>query len=75
MAATDARPRWAPVRLVWCAAVLGTLVKILVAGSTLGTDDVHYWADFADGAVDRGPIGIYALDFTESLYNLSLIHI
>ena len=69
MASIDARTALTPVRLVWGAAILGTLVKILIAGTTVGTDDVHYWTDFAQGAMDRGPVGIYAIDFSEALYN------
>lgn len=69
MASRDTRAALSPVRLVWAAAVLGTLAKIAIAGTTVGTDDVHYWADFAEGALERGPVGIYALDFPEALYN------
>ena len=40
-------------------ALLATLLKLLVAAHTFGTNDVHYWTLFA-AAVDKwGPVGIY----------------
>lgn len=69
MRSTDARVALTPVRVVWCAALVGTLAKIAIAATTFGTDDVHYWSAFAHGALDRGPVGIYAIDFSEALYN------
>ena len=57
------------VRAVWAIALVGVGLRLAIGASTFGTDDVHAWIDFSQGAVDRGPIGIYAIDFDASLYN------
>ena len=46
-------------RLVLGAAVLSTLLKLVIASRTFGTNDVHYWADFAEGVERYRPIGVY----------------
>lgn len=50
-------------------ALLGTCLRLAIAALTFGTNDVHYWAEFARGAVDAGPLGIYGVDFDLALYN------
>ncbi|MDX6301112.1 MAG: hypothetical protein QOF53_2326, partial [Nocardioidaceae bacterium] len=54
--------------VVAIAAVVSVLVRLCVAGSTFGTDDVHYWTEFAEGVRRFGPIGIYGHSF-EAQYN------
>lgn len=56
-------------RAVWAIAGLGTAVKLTIAATTFGTNDVHYWTDFARGAAAEGPLGIYAIDFDAALFN------
>jgi 4-amino-4-deoxy-L-arabinose transferase-like glycosyltransferase len=48
---------------------LGVGLRLGLAASSFGTNDVHYWIDFTQGALDRGPIGVYAIDFDAALYN------
>ena len=54
---------------VWAIALVGLGLRLGLAAASFGTNDVHYWIDFTQGALDRGPIGIYAIDFEASLYN------
>ena len=56
----------AAVVLVGAAA---TLLKLVVAARTHGTDDVRYWTEFMAGVMHHGPVGIYGLDGTAALYN------
>ncbi len=39
------------------------LVKLLIATRTYGTQDIRAWTWFAEGVRDRGPVGIYGIDF------------
>lgn len=48
-------------RLVVAAGLVSTVLKLLLAARTFGTNDVHYWAMFAQGVRDRGPVGIYGI--------------
>jgi Gpi18-like mannosyltransferase len=45
--------------IVVATAVTTTAIKILVASRTFGTNDVHYWIDFARGVREFRIIGIY----------------
>ena len=48
------------------------LPKLLIAMGTYGTQDVTTWAGFAEGVSQRGPVGIYGINFgtlNGSLYN------
>jgi hypothetical protein len=56
-------------RAVWVIALSGIALRITIAALTFGTNDVHYWAEFSRGALDRGPVGIYGVDFETALYN------
>lgn len=50
-------------------ALLGLMLRLWIAASTFGTNDMHYWAEFAH-AVDRfGPVGIYGHDEFAAQYN------
>ncbi len=40
-------------------ALLATVVKLILAATTFGTNDVHYWIAFAAGAKEFGPVGMY----------------
>ena len=53
-------------------AVVVLALKVLVAMRTYGTEDIRTWAAFADGVKDRGPVGIYGINFRQlngGLYN------
>ena len=53
-------------------AVVVLALKVLVAMRTSGTEDIRTWTAFADGVRDRGPVGIYGIDFRQlngGLYN------
>lgn len=43
-------------------------LRLWIAASTTGTDDVRYWSQFAEGVRRFGPIGIYGHSF-EAQYN------
>ena len=48
------------------------LTKLLISMGTYGTQDVTTWAGFAEGVSQRGPVGIYGINFgtlNGSLYN------
>ncbi len=50
-----------------------TMIKLLVAASTFGTEDVRRWMDFAAGVAEAGPVSVYRLHFGSqhfrALYN------
>ncbi len=48
--------------------MLSTLLKLVIASRTFGTNDVHYWADFVEGVDRFGPIGIYGQQY-DAVYN------
>lgn len=54
--------------VVLAAALLSACLKLVIAARTFGTNDVHYWTDFAQGVRDLGPIGIYGHTFAQ-VYN------
>ncbi len=54
--------------LVLSAIVTATFVKLLLAATTTGTNDIRYWTQFAAGVRQFGPIGIYGQPF-EAQYN------
>ncbi len=46
------------------------LIKLSIAATTFGTNDIVHWADFLAGERRAGPVGIYALTFPNgSFYN------
>src|SRR4030081_2576501 len=53
--------RWRLV--VLGAALLTTVVKLVIAASPFGTTDVLLWRDFAQSVRENGPIGIYGHKF------------
>jgi hypothetical protein len=51
-------------------AAAATALKLGIAASTFGTNDVHYWRIFALGVRLFGPVGIYGHQFQETpVYN------
>jgi uncharacterized membrane protein len=51
-------------------AAAATALKLGIAASTYGTNDVHYWQIFALGVRVFGPVGIYGQQFQETpVYN------
>lgn len=53
-------------------ALVAFLAKAVVATRTFGTQDINAWTRFADAVRQRGPIGIYEIDFRalhRGLYN------
>lgn len=52
-----------PVLVVLVGALLATAAKIWLAATTVGTNDVVYWQDFARGEREFGPIGMYGHAF------------
>jgi hypothetical protein len=55
--------------VVLAVASLTTLVKLVVAARSFGTNDVHYWTQFAAGVREFGPIGVYGHRFELQVYN------
>lgn len=49
--------------------VVCLVLKLWIAASTFGTDDVRYWSEFLGGVEEHGPIGIYGTDGYEAPYN------
>lgn len=45
------------------------VLKLWIAASTFGTDDVRYWSQFLGGVEEHGPIGIYGTEGYEAPYN------
>jgi hypothetical protein len=46
--------------------------KLFIAANTYGTEDIRTWLGFAHGVAERGPVGVYGIDFTAlngTLYN------
>jgi 4-amino-4-deoxy-L-arabinose transferase-like glycosyltransferase len=54
---------------VFLSAVVATALKLEIAAHTFGTNDVHYWRQFAWGARHFGPVGIYGHQFAAPVYN------
>lgn len=50
-------------------ALVTTVLKLLVAANTFGTNDVRYWLIFSNAVREHGPIGIYGADLGRALYN------
>jgi hypothetical protein len=66
--AADAReePRYG--LLIAAFVVAATATKLMIAATTLGTDDMLRWADFARGIAEHGAYGIYGVPFG-TVYN------
>ncbi len=47
------------------------VIKLVIAATTFGTNDIVHWGDFLLGVRQAGPVGIYALTFpaNNSFYN------
>lgn len=47
------------------------VLKLVIAATTFGTNDIVHWGDFLTGVKQAGPVGIYALTFpaNNSFYN------
>ncbi|QNK80934.1 glycosyltransferase family 87 protein [Nakamurella sp. PAMC28650] len=47
------------------------VIKLVLAATTFGTNDIVHWGDFLLGVKQAGPVGIYALTFpaNNSFYN------
>jgi len=45
------------------------VLKLRVAWTTYGTNDIASWLNFARGVQQRGPSGVYSYPFVHSLYN------
>jgi glycosyl transferase family 87 len=57
-----------PRLVVLAVAVVATAVKLRVAATTFGTNDVRSWLSFGDGVREFGPVDLYGHRFF-SLYN------
>jgi 4-amino-4-deoxy-L-arabinose transferase-like glycosyltransferase len=54
---------------VFLSAAVATVLKLEIAARTFGTNDVHYWGEFAQAVRDFGPVGIYGHHFRVPVYN------
>ena len=54
--------------VVVCVSLVAVGLRLFIAASTFGTDDVHYWTQFADGVRAFGPYGVYGHHF-DAQYN------
>ena len=57
--------RW----IVLAVALSSSVLKLVIASQTFGTNDVHYWTEFADGVRKFGPVGVYGHSFSFEVYN------
>ncbi|CAN5548309.1 hypothetical protein BH10ACT8_BH10ACT8_28650 [soil metagenome] len=62
------RPRSAR-RVVLAVALVVFGLKVIMAATTYGTNDINHWTDFVNGVASRGPVGVYGIHFTRSFYN------
>lgn len=51
------------------AALVGATVRLWLASTTFGTNDVHYWMEFAAGIRRDGPLGVYEQSGFTAQYN------
>jgi 4-amino-4-deoxy-L-arabinose transferase-like glycosyltransferase len=56
-------------RLVLGLALLLLVLKAIIAARTYGTNDIRHWTDFVNGVAERGPVGVYGINFERSFYN------
>jgi len=56
---------------VTAASAVALALKLVIAATTFGTEDVRTFGVFADGAMERGPVGVYSINFAAQglLYN------
>ncbi len=45
------------------------VLKLRVAWTTYGSNDIAHWLDFLRGVQQSGPVGVYSFPFAHSLYN------
>lgn len=60
------------LRVVVLVGLTAFLAKMPIIVGTYGTQDIHTWTGFALGVTQRGPVGIYGIDFEKlngTLYN------
>ncbi|SDO29809.1 Protein of unknown function [Nakamurella panacisegetis] len=50
-------------------AAVALVIKLVLAATTYGTNDIGHWGDFLAGVRQAGPVGIYGLTFRLSFYN------
>lgn len=62
-------PAGAARAVVLAVGAVTTVLKLLIAANTFGTNDVRYWLIFTDAVREHGPIGIYGADLGRALYN------
>jgi Glycosyltransferase family 87 len=55
--------------LVIVVALAMLVPKLILAATTFGTNDIGHWFDFLSQVERVGPIGVYGVPFTHSLYN------
>lgn len=58
--------------LVLSVGLLVFAIKVGIASSTYGTEDIRTWGGFADGVAAHGPVGVYGVNFgflNHTLYN------
>jgi hypothetical protein len=56
-------------RLVIAAALVALVLKLILAATTYGTNDIVHWFAFLNAVQHEGPIGIYKFPFSTLLYN------
>ncbi len=56
-------------RLVLLLALIAFGLKLIIAATTYGTNDIRHWTDFVNGVAGRGPVGVYGIHFERSFYN------
>ena len=55
--------------MVGTVAIAALVLKLIVAATTYGTNDISYWHFFTEGIRQAGPVGIYGLHWVHSPYN------
>lgn len=56
-------------RLVVVVAMIMLVPKLVLAATTLGTNDIPHWLEFLNAVQHVGPIGVYSYPLPHSLYN------
>jgi 4-amino-4-deoxy-L-arabinose transferase-like glycosyltransferase len=61
--------KWQVPRSVVAVALVASIVELVMAGWTGGTNDISHWTDFVNAVRKHGPIGIYGAHIATSYYN------